>query len=611
MRSAVYLLLAVLVCAAASSAADPFIKVSQNGQGSWSFEKDGRRFFSMGICHIAGKLEGRGGGKIYDGIQIRGGVDRWATAAVQRMTQGGFNTAGAWCDESIYAKPIPKTRLVWLGMEVDGIKQRLMNVFSPGYAAAVEKLCVEQVAPHKDDPWLIGWFLDNELPWFGEFGWMDDKQKSLLELALALPAADPNRQEALRFLQEHYGDFARFAAEWETSATSWQLTEVPRAKSKRADIAKMAWAGRVAERFYSVCAAAVRKQDPNHLLLGSRYAGSVPGPVLAACARHCDVVSMNRYQKDGQADLGWWDRLYAIVQKPILVSEFSYRAMENRSGNRNGKGADVTVATQAERAERYGKFVGTLMARPYLVGMHWFEWADQPENGRALDGEDSNYGVVDWQDREYTELLAAAKATHAAIPSPGARAGSLPAAADRDGAQWSAPAFAQLPDGKLAAPVDLIGAGDAMLTTDQATGARASVLREGAQWKIEYTSGTGWGLTAAWPIATGKPFAGGHTVRLAVTGPPGTKVRITFNELGHDKQPVPGGIADGESWNTPVLAVQAEPLLFDLREAEVNAWYGNQQGNRRLDLDGLSSVGLQVLGGQGAGALTISAVQLQ
>jgi hypothetical protein len=50
-------------------------------------------------------------------------------------------------------------------------------------------------------------------------------------------------------------------------------------------------------------------------------------------------------------------------------------------------------------------------ANPSLVGTHWFQWLDEPNTGRN-DGENYNIGFVDVADRPYTELVAAAQATH-------------------------------------------------------------------------------------------------------------------------------------------------------------------------------------------------------
>jgi hypothetical protein len=272
----------------------------------------------------------------------------------------------------------------------------------------------------------------------------------------------------------------------------------------------------------------------------------------------------------------------------------------------------VTVPTQADRGQRYTSFVSGVMRLPYIVGMHWFEWSDEPDHGRIEDGEDSNYGLVDIQDREYEEVFAAAKSTHAAIPSPSTRAGTLPAPADRDGTLWSAPPLAQLPEGKLAAPVEMVGAESPYVSADDKAGAHGSAQRSGNAWQFPVETGTGWGLAVAFPVAPGTKLAGAHAVRVVASGPAGMKLRVFFNELGID-QPAPGGIADGEAWGTPpqALGTGETTLVFDLREAEVNAYYGKQGGNRRLDLNGLSIVGVNIPGGQGAGTVTIRSLTLE
>ena len=43
------------------------------------------------------------------------------------------------------------------------------------------------------------------------------------------------------------------------------------------------------------------------------------------------------------------------------------------------------------------------LSLPYMVGVHWFEYGDEPAEGR-FDGENSNYGVVNIRDEVY-EIL--------------------------------------------------------------------------------------------------------------------------------------------------------------------------------------------------------------
>lgn len=606
-----------LALAAASAGAEEYVGVAKGAGGAWCFQRGKEKFFSMGICHVAAREEPRGGqGRFYDGPKARGGAEAWASSVRDRMLSWGFNTAGAWCDEPIYASATWQSRYVWLSSEVGGIRGRLLNVFSDGYGAKMDELCAKFIAPHKNEPRLIGWFLDNELPWYGEFGWPTDRHRSLLDLALGLPPIDPNRAAALAFLKNHYGDFAKFAHDWDSPATSWDALTIggpARAKTKRVEAVKDLWAGRVAERFFEVCAATVRRHDPNHLVLGCRFAGNAPGPVIAACARHCDVVSINRYQKDGHADAAWWDGLYAIAQKPILVTEFSWRATENRSGNRNTLGADVTVPAQLDRADRYKTYVSPLMSLPYIVGMHWFEWADEPENGR-FDGEDSNYGLVDWQDNPYEELVAAARETHASLPAPDARRGTLPPATDPYGLRWTAMPLATLPGGTLPTPVELAGANASPnVSCDEKASARVTARREGDAWRIDYDSGSGWGLNAEWPIPPGTALAGAKVIRLHGDATPGAKFHAIFFEQGdNDPQHAATDKADGECWMLGPIdpADFHKGVALDLSEAELNLYHGNQHGNRRIDLDGLRAAGFYFPSAQGTGTLQISSFVL-
>ncbi len=566
----------------------------------------------MGICHVASREASRDAqGRFYDGAKVRGGMEAWAKSAAERMQAWGFNTAGAWCEPALYEQqPLFGTRVVWLGIEVDGIKHPLLHVFSAGYEEAIDKLCAEQVAAHRDDPRLIGWMLDNELPWFGAHGWPEDPHRSLLDLALELPAGDANRVEMLKFLRKEYTDFEAFAQAWQTSAKTWDelatVTEAPRARGKRADLVKARWAGHVADRFFTVCAGAVRRYDPNHLILGTRFAGQCPGPVLASCARHCDVVTINVYLRDGDPRLAWWDQMYAVVQKPILITEFSWRATENRTGNRNTLGADVTVATQRERAEKFRSVVAQIMARPFIVGMHWFQWADEPEHGRAFDGEDSNYGLVDWQDEAYEELTSAARDTHAALPKPDTRGGELPAAADREGLAWGVKPPPLLPEGKLAAPADLTTAAP-FISLDEKTGARAAAQQQAGAWKVDFDSGRGWGFNVEWAPPKSS-LAGAQRVRIACDAPAGTQFQIVFFEQGDNDPAYAGQNADGECWLLgPVGSGTTE---LDLRDADLNAYHGNPRGNRRIDLDGLRTVGVYVGGNQKAGELRVKEFKL-
>ena len=57
-----------------------------------------------------------------------------------------------------------------------------------------------------------------------------------------------------------------------------------------------------------------------------------------------------------------------------------------------------------------------MAAVPYLVGYHWWRWADESAGGRWPRGE-NNYGLVRLDNSEYSELTAAMRDANAAAPA--------------------------------------------------------------------------------------------------------------------------------------------------------------------------------------------------
>jgi agarase len=163
----------------------------------------------------------------------------------------------------------------------------------------------------------------------------------------------------------------------------------------------------VATRYFEVCEQAIHRADPNHLYLGARFAGKPPDAVLRG-ARKVDVVSINVYDFDPRPVV---QAVFKLTGRPVLIGEFAFRA-EN-SGLPNTRGAGPKVADQPARAQAYADYVTRLESLPEAVGYHWFEWVDEPKEGR-FDGEDSNYGLVDIQDRPYQEFVEAVRKANAA-----------------------------------------------------------------------------------------------------------------------------------------------------------------------------------------------------
>ena len=172
------------------------------------------------------------------------------------------------------------------------------------------------------------------------------------------------------------------------------------------------WVRLVAEEYFRVCADAIRRHDPNHLVLGNRFAGSAPD-IWDIAGEHCDIVSFNMYPRiDVERGVplsvvetieGW----HEACRKPMMITEWSFPALD--SGLPCKHGAGMRVDTQTQRTQCFNHFQTMLFSLPFMVGSDFFMFVDEPALGISESfPEDTNYGLVNEDDEPYPELTAAA-----------------------------------------------------------------------------------------------------------------------------------------------------------------------------------------------------------
>ena len=159
----------------------------------------------------------------------------------------------------------------------------------------------------------------------------------------------------------------------------------------------------LSRRYFGAVCDAIRKADPNHMVLGIRWAGSAPDPVLKANDVF-DVFSINIYAFEPPRER--IERIHALTKRPILIGEFHFGAPE-----RGYAPSLVMVKDQTERGAAYQYYLERAAVLPQVVGAHYFQFADQPVTGR-FDGENYNIGFVNQLDVPYPELVKFAQAAH-------------------------------------------------------------------------------------------------------------------------------------------------------------------------------------------------------
>jgi hypothetical protein len=325
---------------------------------------------------------------------------KWRERAVLRTRSWGFTCFGNWSDESLFKSGIPYFSVgpdIWAA-KVPYVTDDIADAFHPGFETEAER-AAEPLKKYRGDPWLVGHFVGNEMKW-------NDFPRKLLEA----PADLPSKAAFIQKISKKYRTVAALNAAWGASATSFESLKWPgrwkangAAKQDMGDFLMV-----FADRFIRGWARAVRKADPDHLILGTRFSqGNRPDEVVRAVARYMDVVSFNVYAYS--PDRAEFDRLQALARRPFMVGEYGFNSLDDGLLS-----VAVPVRNRRERGVGYRYYTEQLAAIPYFVGGHYFQYLDEPVTGR-FDRETSYNGFVNVADIPYQDLVDAAREANSRI----------------------------------------------------------------------------------------------------------------------------------------------------------------------------------------------------
>ena len=225
------------------------------------------------------------------------------------------------------------------------------------------------VLPRAHDPWLLGWHFEKEVSWNRmDLHWW-------FHPALA-PELAVGALNATDFLHSKYKTVAALNAAWacQTPVVSWSVEQLrmclhpnsgtPHPAAHTAahssnDPCYPARAGgagggggnvaiaqdseaflvqRFAKQYFEVVTHAIRRYDPNHLLLGMRGGCFGTTALLVLFASYVDVYDLHAYSDvdDNGHLLSLYEQVHNITGLPILHGEYSYTAMDSGVPNLRG-----------------------------------------------------------------------------------------------------------------------------------------------------------------------------------------------------------------------------------------------------------------------------------
>jgi agarase len=390
-----------------------FFRVGQTGGGQWwLLDPHDRPFFAKAVAAV--NSHGRAGpppehrGAYARAVEHAHGHDGgagFARGAMRRLRSWSVNTLGPWAEPALasaglYATAVADFRTAGVPV-IHRQGMHLPDVFDPGWSDACDRRAAEAAAPWAGQTDLIGYYTDDSAGW-GE-GRAD--RPSLLQVCLSLEPGFSAYHAAWEFvLAPHGGDIATLARAWRLDMPNKEVIRQRTLAERPLTTAgyvhdDLRFTREFARRYFTTTAAALRRHDPDHLVLGCRFSQPPGAAVLAECVYpHVDVVSWHCHGSDFDAQAA----IYAEGKPtPLWLTAFGLSNERFRTASFKPHSGP----TRLERMLRDGRRALTAACKhPAVVGYEWARWADEADEVPPFGA-----GLVHVDDREaveHTELFA-------------------------------------------------------------------------------------------------------------------------------------------------------------------------------------------------------------
>jgi len=321
----------------------------------------------------------------------------------------GMNTLGTHSGTGMYSESIANDvvncRMVDICHYMTPTEDDFPDVFSDDFVKHCDQRARAIAAPRKDDPFVIGYsmtdcpILTDPESWphdYNVYGWRTDQKPTWSQVLRNKGENSPGKRVYVSAMRQIYHNSIReFNDTYNTDfksfddllqATQWRRR--PQYSNSREGRDNYEFLLKVVDRCYEVEVAAIRKHDPNHIILGDKFQGNrmgleVPDEIIALCGKHFDLIFFQKYTV--------WHDLEPLLNKfarfgggkPIYMGDSSINVPNENMPDPFGP----QCVNQKIRAEVFKKVFYSSYARNDFVGWDWCGWMDlwakDPDQARA------------------------------------------------------------------------------------------------------------------------------------------------------------------------------------------------------------------------------------
>ena len=301
----------------------------------------------------------------------------WGGEWKELIATGNLSTAGSIGCISSYMSGLS------LGVSTGGsaafLHNNTMNVFDPDFVTFVRNKVDTVVKPYVDNPYILGWYSDNEIP----------SEEDMLYRYLTIDPSEPvnafSYAAAWTFLAKRTGN-----PNPSTSDITEKLSEEFKAF--------------VYNRYYKVITDELAKVDTNHIYMGNRIHSENKNSegYLRAAGQYVDLLTVNLYG-GLEPSIETIKYMYKYSGVPFIVTEFFAKGDDavdmNGYSLGNQTNAGWIVKTQTDRAIHAENYILLLIESQTCVGWTWYRFRDNDQT-IYQDANGNLYRVYDYKDKK-------------------------------------------------------------------------------------------------------------------------------------------------------------------------------------------------------------------
>jgi hypothetical protein len=292
----------------------------------------------------------------------------------------------------------------------------VVDPYNPEWRKKAREKAERLIAVYKDEPWFLGWFVDNEMSF-------DELYKFIW--------AEYSSKEFIKSLQKKYITIDNLNQTWTSSFGEYMyktFDEILKDKPEPKEWDDPLWTdfasferqmlGEYIHFTYNL----IKELDPNHLVISNRInLGPMPAihRTIDLWGKY-DIVCMNIYPDNNKigfnpGELEIMKKLHEGTGRPIIIGEWSIPSIDSGlyefGTDPYGRPLDWSwpqvLKTQNERGEAYEACIKQLASLDFMIGAGWFITYDVDTPERR-----ANRGILNNNNELYRELTNSMRKAH-------------------------------------------------------------------------------------------------------------------------------------------------------------------------------------------------------